>query len=96
MTEKTTRYQPTSVSPPGDTIEDMLLERGLERTQLGEALGLSCDEVDALLGGTSSIEPRLAAGLEVFFGAPSARFWLNRERAYRTSLTSVSTEKAVG
>jgi HTH-type transcriptional regulator/antitoxin HigA len=75
-------YNPDWVSAPGDTIQDLLDERGMSRIELSELAGIHLTLVDELLSGEAPITPVLAESLERVFGA-TAQFWLTREKHYR-------------
>jgi plasmid maintenance system antidote protein VapI len=75
-------FNPDWVSPPGDTIRDILEERGLTRKWLAINLNINEEAADLLLVGGRFIDESLAAELARLFG-PNAKFWLERERHYR-------------
>ena len=81
----TADFEPDWASPPGDTIVDILKERGILYTQLAACLGLSTAYVLELPDGHEAISHDVAVGLERCLGG-SANFWLNREEQYRESL----------
>jgi plasmid maintenance system antidote protein VapI len=70
-------YNPDFVSPPGDTVEDIIEERELNVTQLAKQLGLTKEEFDLFLAGNKALIPELTV-----LGSSRA-FWLERERQYR-------------
>ena len=51
MTEVTSYFTPQWVSPPGDTIQDVIEERDWTLAQLSEALGYSPQFINQLLNG---------------------------------------------
>lgn len=75
-------YDPTSVSAPGETLKDVLEERGITPTQLGSQIGWSSEELDLVLDGKAPITIDFATKLEQVLGIP-AKFWLAREAKYR-------------
>ncbi len=75
-------YRPTTVSPPGATIADLLEERGMKRTDLAARAGRPVQKISDLIKGKISITPETAIQLERVLG-PSAEFWLSREARYR-------------
>ena len=77
-----TRYHPASASPPGDTIADILQERGLTVDDLAERTGLTPQSAAVLIEGREPIGADLARSLEAALGAP-AEYWLRREAGYR-------------
>ncbi len=84
-----TSYYPTTVSPPGETLQELLDEKSLTQAALAERLGRSLKHINEVVKGKASITSDLAIDLERVLGTPS-RFWLNREAAYRDWLTRES------
>jgi HTH-type transcriptional regulator/antitoxin HigA len=80
--ERRRAFEPDYVVPPGETLAEMLEERGLTQTELAQRLGVSLKHVNQVLRGTAPISAELALGLESVLGAP-ADFWLKRESLYR-------------
>ena len=78
-------FNPNWCSAPGDTISDMLYERGLSIPQLAVALDLSLFVTNYLLDGYLEIDDALAQKLGEYFGN-STQFWINREKHYRERL----------
>lgn len=75
----------TSVSIPGETIIDILTERGWTAAQFAERMGYTPKHVNELLHGRASITADTALRLESVLGS-TAQFWLNREVQYREAL----------
>ena len=75
-------FAATSVSVPGETLQELLEERGLSQAELAKRLGLTTKHVNEIIKGKSPITPETAIGLERVL-AVSATFWNNRERRYR-------------
>lgn len=75
-------YTPDVVSPPGDTIRDIMKERGLTAAKLAERMDFNHRVFDAVLNGQHPINPEVALKLEAFIGG-RAEFWLRREANYR-------------
>lgn len=72
-------------SPPGDTIFDIMEERGISRMKLGYILGLREKSISDLLDGGFLIDNDMACKLSEVLGS-SPDFWENRERNYRREL----------
>jgi len=85
MIEQTTTISPDWVSAPGDTILDLLEERGWKQTEFAERIGFTPKHVNQLINGKSAITEDAAIGLERVLGS-SACFWMNRESQYREAL----------
>lgn len=78
----TMTFDPDWVSPPGDTIADLLDERRWTQTEFADRLGTSRNFVNQLISGEAPIDEATALKLEQLLGS-TGRFWLNRESAYR-------------
>ena len=77
-------YTPETVSPPGATVQDLLDERRMTRTDLAGYMGRSRAFVDRLIHGKEALSQEVALELEDALNVP-ARFWNQREHLYRTS-----------
>ena len=88
---KSSGFQPDWVSPPGDTIRDILEERSLSVDEFSKRLGWATDEAQALLSGSRTITSRIAVGLNRVLGG-TAEFWSNREKQYRTDVRRLHVE----
>lgn len=75
------KFNHGSVSPPGDTISDVLMEKGISFSRFSDLLGGSEEFADSLLKGDVRINGELASRLSEVLGA-SPGFWLRREQLY--------------
>ena len=82
------RYAPDWVSPPGETLADILKERGITRNEFANRMGLPKKTVNQLIKGKAEITIFIAYKMELALGVPTARFWIERERLYRESLAN--------
>lgn len=88
-------FAPDWVSPPGDTILDLLEERDWTQQQLADRLGYSLKHVNQLIKGKVPLTDEAAARLQNVLGA-SVGFWLTREAQYRERLAVLdATERQV-
>lgn len=85
MTEQAAEFRPNWVSPPGDTIADLLEEQGWSQTNFAERAGYTTKHVNLLIAGKAPITEDTAFRLERVLGS-SAQFWLSREAQYREAL----------
>jgi len=85
MTEQGDTFQPDWVSAPGETIADLLEERGWTQKDLAGRLGYSRKHVSQLVTGKASVTEETALRLERVLGS-AASFWLAREARYRERL----------
>ncbi|BAZ28007.1 plasmid maintenance system antidote protein [Cylindrospermum sp. NIES-4074] len=89
---KTTRpFTPDWVSPPGDTIADVLEERDWTQAQLAERLGYTTKHTSLLINGKAPITEETALKLERVLGSTAA-FWLRYEAQYRAALARIEEE----
>ncbi len=75
-------FTPDWVSPPGDTILDLLEEREWTQQQLADRLGYSLKHVNQLIKAKVPLTEDAAIRLQNVLGAPVG-FWLTREAQYR-------------
>jgi len=85
MIEHGATFSPDWVSPPGDTILDLLEERGWKQNEFAERIGFTTKHVSHLISGKSSLTEDAAIRLERVLGS-TARFWMSREVQYREAL----------
>lgn len=92
MTESATRFEPDWVSPPGDTIADLLEERGWSQEELVQRIGYSPKHVSLLINGKVPLSADAAVRLNSVLGG-SIGFWLNREAQYRERLARLEARQ---
>lgn len=78
-------YLPDIVSPPGETLQEILEERGMSQAELAERMGRPKKTINEIIKGKATITPTTALQLERALGVP-ASFWNDREQNYRESL----------
>lgn len=79
------QYTPDYVSPPGETLQEILEEREMTQAELAFRLGRPKKTISEIINGKAAITPETALQLERVLGIP-ASFWNNRERLYREAL----------
>jgi HTH-type transcriptional regulator / antitoxin HigA len=79
------QYNPDNVSPPGDTLLDVLEERGMSQVELAERTGRPRKTISEIINGKTAITPDTALQLERVLGVP-AQFWSQREQNYQDFL----------
>ena len=92
MTEQEQTFSPDWVSPPGDTILDMMEERDWSQVELARRLGFSPKHLNQLIKGKASLTDDTALRLERVLGS-TANFWLNREARYRERLARLNVKE---
>lgn len=75
-------FSPTWISPPGETIRDILSSRGWSNDRFASEMNVARENADGLLSGFTCIEEEIANRLSLLFGG-SPNFWLQREHQYR-------------
>jgi len=78
----TEKFSPDWVSPPGDTILDLMEERDWNQIELANRLGFSTKYLNQLIKGEVAITYDTAQKLESVLGS-TVSFWMNRELQYR-------------
>jgi len=86
------QYKPDYVSSPGETILEMLKERGMSQSELARRMGLPIETINEIIQGKREITSSMAQQLGYIFVTP-ASFWKNREKQYR--LNKSNREKAL-
>ncbi|MUG97171.1 HigA family addiction module antidote protein [Scytonema sp. UIC 10036] len=76
------QYTPNYVSAPGETLQEVLEERGMSQAELAERTGRPKKTINEIINGKAAITPETALQFERVLGIP-ASFWNNRERRYR-------------
>jgi addiction module HigA family antidote len=91
---QSSNFTPDWTSPPGETLADILEERGWSQTEFAERTGYTEKHVSLLINGKASITEDAALKLELVIGS-SAGFWLSREARYREALARADEEKSL-
>jgi HTH-type transcriptional regulator / antitoxin HigA len=93
----TAPFSPDWLSPPGETVRDIVSQGKMSMGDLAHALDASDDEIRELLDGRLPVSEELAGKLAASVGGTSA-FWMRREKRYRTALDDLlrSTEQGEG
>lgn len=90
----TTTFTPDWVSVPGDTIADLLEERGWTQAELAKRTGFTNKHINLLIKGNAPIYEDTALKLERVLGS-TARFWLAREAQYRELLARAKERRSL-
>lgn len=92
MTETRILYQPNEVTPPGETLADLLEEHCMTQTELAKRMGRPLKTINEIINGKAVITPETALQLEKVFEAP-ADYWIKHETEYRAFLTRCQEEQ---
>lgn len=93
MTELSAPFAPDWVSPPGDTILDLVEERGWTQAELAKRLGYTEKHISQLINGKVPLTDEAALRLERVLGS-NAGFWLAREAKYREHCARLEATRA--
>lgn len=92
MVKPVAEFKPDWVSPPGDTILDLLEEKGWTQKELAVRLGYTDKHLSQLINGKVSLSMDAAARLERVLGG-SIEFWMNREANYQRHKARIEAEQ---
>jgi len=74
------------LSPPGETISDLLAEQGISLSEFAATINEPIETVERLIAGDLKLNVFLAEKLESSLGV-DASFWMKRESIYRQRIT---------
>lgn len=94
MAVKNRGISPDLLIHPGETISDLLEERGITQKELAQRAGVSEAFLSDVIHGKKDISRGLAMGLEYALGVPRS-FWLNLQANYDAELLSIQEEESV-
>lgn len=86
------QYRPSEVSPPGETLREVIEERQISQAELATRMGRPKKTISEIINGKAAITPETALQLELVLGIP-ARFWTAREQDYREYLARAAQEE---
>lgn len=78
-------------TPPGATIKEQLIDRGLSQKEFALRMGMSEKHISKLINGDVQLTPEVAVRLEMVLGVP-AKFWNKLEATYREKLIKANAE----
>lgn len=84
-------YKPNYIVEPGETIAELIEERGTTVEQVAEVLDMPEDVLRDLISGKQRVTKSYAAALEQAF-ALSAQFWLNLEANFQRDKARLSQQ----
>lgn len=82
---RTNRYEPDSVAPPGETLEETIDARGMSQAELADRMGRPKKTINEIIQAKTAITQDTALQLERVLGIP-AKLWMNLEANYREFL----------
>lgn len=93
MTATRFAYSPDVVSSPGETIKEMLDERGMTQKVLAARIGRPLKTINEIVKGKTQITMYTAVQLERVLGLTAA-FWSERQAHYRDYLARAKADLA--
>ena len=88
------KYLPDFVSPPGETLQEILKNIGMSQSELAQRTGRPTKTINEIINGKAIITPETALQLE-FVLAISASFWNEREKNYQEYLARKKEQAAL-
>jgi len=76
------QYKPDAVTPPGDTLLELLEMRRMSQSELAERTGRPKKTINEIVKGKAAITAETAIQFERVLGV-AASFWISREHNYR-------------
>lgn len=81
-------------TPPGATIKEQLIDRGMNQKEFSERMGMSEKHISRLINGEVQLTPDVAVRLELVLGVP-AQFWTKLESIYRDKIVRANMENTM-
>ena len=88
------RSHSTIATPPGVTVKEQLIDRGMQQKEFAVRMGMSEKHISKLINGEVQLTIDTARRLEMVLGLP-AQFWCNLETIYRENLLKVNEENTM-
>lgn len=85
-------YEPDYAVSPGETLAEVILERGMSQAELARRTGISTKHINLILKGSAPISPETALKLERVLNVP-ARAWNALEANYRGHLSRLEESR---
>jgi addiction module HigA family antidote len=87
-------YLPSTVTPPGETLAELLEERGIRQNELAVRMDVTPKFINDLISGKASISPTVALSLERTLDVP-ADFWLTRDAHFQANRARLTSHEAL-
>src|SRR5438132_11278391 len=94
MPDRDQEFRPLYAIPPGNTLEEVLADRGMTQTELARRMGRPLKTINEIIQAKAAITPETSIQLERVLGVP-AEFWTNLERQYREDQARVRELEAL-
>ena len=89
-----TRSRTYIATPPGATIREQLIDRGMSQKEFAARMDMSEKHISKLINGDVQLTPDVALRLEIVLGI-DAGFWTNLEAIYREKLSRAQAENSI-
>lgn len=80
-----TKYESPVAVPPGNTLYEILKERGMKQTQLARAMKRPIKLINEIIKSKARMTAETALGFEEVLGI-EAQFWLNLQSAFELDM----------
>ena len=94
MAAKKTGISRELIIHPGETIADVLEDRGISQAELAASTGVSPAYVSNVIAGKKDISSKFAFALEYALGVPKS-FWINLQANYDAELLEATEEQTI-
>lgn len=94
METRKTGLSPELIIHPGETIADLLAERGMTQHELATRTGVTSAFISKVINGKKGISANFAYALECAFGVPKT-FWLNLQANYEAEILDAHEETTI-
>ncbi len=94
MATKRTGISRDLVIHPGETIAELLEDRGITQAELAARTGVSAAYISSLISGKKNISTNIAMSLEYALGVPKS-FWLNLQANYDAELLELNESATI-
>lgn len=90
MESRNNEFIPDYAVPPGDTLAEVLEDRGMTQAELAKLMGRPRKTINEIIRGKAAITPETALQLEQVLDIP-ASFWCSLEMNYRLDLARLAS-----
>ncbi|MEN6565791.1 MAG: HigA family addiction module antitoxin [Veillonellales bacterium] len=91
---KRKEYQACLAVPPGETLAEVLEDRGMPQNELALRTGVTSKHINEMIQGKAAISPTMALRLEQVLGI-EASFWNNLEADYQATLARLALQESM-
>lgn len=85
MEKNTTGLSRDLIIHPGETLNDIIEQRGINQSELAKRTGFSAKHISSVLSGSDNISTKFAKSLEYALGI-DMMFWINLQNIYNQEI----------